>query len=214
MKGTLHIVVAAGAGVGLWLGLMGCKPAPTSRPDAPAGVAASAPAETAAPVRSEPLPVPTAPAPEAAPPTVQTTLSFAVDGALQELNAAVGNRIEPGFLVARLDVTGAEETVRQGREDLAAAELALQAARTNYLKQRQRIELGTPAQPAAEAAEAALKNALEQRNRALQHLETSIRRRQAVYLYAPLPAEVLGVHAVTGQVLRAGAPVVTLGAPR
>lgn len=196
------------------LGLSGCKPTPTSRPEAPAEVAASTPAATAAPVRSESLPVPTAPAPEAVLPTVQTTLSFAVDGTLRELNAAAGGRVEPGFLVARLDVTGAEETVRQGREDLAAAELALQAARTNYLKQRQWIELGQPGQPAADAAEAALKTALEQRNRALQQLETSIRRRQAVYLYAPLPAEVLKVHAVTGQVLRAGAPVVTLGAPR
>lgn len=67
-------------------------------------------------------------------------LAFRIGGRLTERRVDVGDTVEPGHLLARLDPTDEENGLRAAEASLAAANGQLSEARINYDRQRQLYE--------------------------------------------------------------------------
>jgi len=75
-------------------------------------------------------------------PETQVNLAFRIDGRMVERLVNVGDRLEAGKVVARLDRTNEENALRAARAELTAARARLTEARNNYQRQRELLQTG------------------------------------------------------------------------
>src|SRR5262249_1814874 len=103
----------------------------------------------------------------------EVALSFRIGGRILESDLKVGDRVEPGQLIARLESQNEQNTLRAAQANLAAAKAQLTQAQNHYERQETLLSQGwttranydqakkalTTAQSQVEAAEAQLKSA-------------------------------------------------------
>lgn len=130
-------------------------------------------------------------------------------GRISELRARPGDPVRRGDIVAVL--TADEDAVEESRQALAAAESALGAARTEYLKRVQLRETGRAVAPDdEEAARAAMERAAEQRNDALRRVQQVQREDNRRWVRSPADGRVESVLVQSNQAIHAGQDVLTI----
>jgi RND family efflux transporter MFP subunit len=142
----------------------------------------------------------------------EAAAGFRVSGKIIERLVDVGDRVVPGDVLARLDVTDYQLQLRSAEASLAAAERQLETAefalkRADALYRQQ---VTTKAQ--LEQAQLTYNQALATRDSQRSSLEQA--RNQVAYgeLKADKPGIVTAISADAGQVVAAGSPVVTVAA--
>lgn len=142
----------------------------------------------------------------------EAAAGFRVAGKIIERHVDIGDRVAPGDLLARIDVTDYQLQVRSAEASLAAAERQLETAdfalkRADALYRQQ---VTTKAQ--LEQAQLSFNQALATRDSQRSSLEQA--RNQVAYgeLKADKPGIVTTISADAGQVVAAGSPVVTVAA--
>ena len=93
---------------------------------------------------------------------VQADIAFRISGRVSDRLVSVGDAVEPGQLLARLDATDEENGLRAAEASLAAAEAQLSEARATYDRQRHLYDRGFVSRAGYERAEAALTTASAQ----------------------------------------------------
>jgi membrane fusion protein, multidrug efflux system len=142
----------------------------------------------------------------------EAAAGFRVAGKITERLVDIGDRVMPGDVLARLDVTDYQLQMRSAEASLAAAERQLETAdfalkRADALYRQQ---VTTKAQ--LEQAQLSYNQALATRDSQRSSLEQA--RNQVAYgeLKADKPGIVTAISADAGQVVAAGSPVVTVAA--
>jgi RND family efflux transporter MFP subunit len=142
----------------------------------------------------------------------EAAAGFRVAGKIVERSVDIGDRVLPGDVLARLDVTDYELQMHSAEASLAAAERQLETAdfalkRADALYRQQ---VTTKAQ--LEQAQLSYNQALATRDSQRSSLEQA--RNQVAYgeLKADKPGIVTAISADAGQVVSAGSPVVTVAA--
>lgn len=135
-------------------------------------------------------------------------LAFRIGGRMVERLVDVGDQVEPGQVIARLDSTDEENGLRAAEASLAAAEGQLSEARINYDRQRQLYERQIAARAAFERAEQVFTTA--QANVDAQQAQVGIARRRLsdTELTADAPGVITEVGAEPGEVVQPGRMVV------
>ncbi|MGE7367501.1 efflux RND transporter periplasmic adaptor subunit [Neorhizobium sp. NPDC001467] len=140
----------------------------------------------------------------------QMDLGFRVAGKITERLVDVGERVKPGTVLARLDAVDLELAVRRAEADLASADKQVEIS---ALARRRAENLASKnIAPQAELEQSVLSadQALSARQSALSALEQA--RNQVAYaeLKSDVTGIVTGVSAEAGQVVSAGAPVISV----
>ncbi|PZR00399.1 MAG: efflux transporter periplasmic adaptor subunit [Cereibacter sphaeroides] len=141
---------------------------------------------------------------------VQADLGFRISGRMVERLVNVGENVEAGQLLARLDPTDEENGVRSAEAALTAAEAQLSEARANYDRQRQLYDRGFLARAGYERAEATLNTANAQADSARAQYGIAARRLNDTSLYADAPGVVTATGAEAGEVVTAGRSIVQI----
>lgn len=146
-------------------------------------------------------------------PKVQTALGFRVGGLLVARDVDTGDVVTMGQQLAALDPTSLELAVRSARADLANAEATLANAQSVEQRTRALFKTGTQTQAAVESTEQtrqAAQSSVVQAQSALQKAEEQL---SYTRITASFDGVVTATSAEVGQVVAAGASVVTLARP-
>jgi RND family efflux transporter MFP subunit len=135
---------------------------------------------------------------------VQVDLGFRIGGRMLERLVSVGDTVEAGQALARLDPVDEQNGLRAAEANLAAAEAQLSEARSTYDRQRQLYDRGFLARAGLERAEAALTTATSMADAAAAQYGIATRRLNDTALYADAPGVVTAVGAEPGEVVTAG----------
>jgi len=138
----------------------------------------------------------------------EVSLAFRVGGRMIERSVNVGDRVEAGQRVARLESVTAENAVQTARANLAAAAARLADARLEFDRQEALLARGVAARATFDRASKARQAAEAQVDAARAQLDTA--REQLTYteLYADAPGAVTARGAEPGEVVAAGQMVV------
>lgn len=143
-------------------------------------------------------------------PRIESTLSFRVPGKIVERAVNVGDRVDVGQLIARLDETDLKLAENSARAALAAARSRRDVANDNL----ERAKVLLPKAIISQAAYDTRRNELDAAVAALDSAEAQLRQAVNAVGYARLEADKAGtVTAVTGepgQVVNAGQAIITL----
>jgi RND family efflux transporter MFP subunit len=141
---------------------------------------------------------------------VQVDLAFRIGGRLEERAIGVGDTVEAGQLIARLDPSDEENGLRAAEASLIAAEGQLNEARANFERQRQLYDRGFLARAGYERAETTLSNATAQVDSVRAQYMIAKRRLNDANLYADAPGRVTAIGAEPGEVVQAGRMIVQI----
>lgn len=134
----------------------------------------------------------------------EVNLAFRVGQRMVERNVNVGDRVEAGQLVARLESTTFDNSVATARANLAAAQAGAADARLDYDRQRQLFERGVAPRARFESSGKARDAAVARADAAQAQLATAQEQRRYTELYADAPGAVTAVGAEPGEVVAAG----------
>jgi RND family efflux transporter MFP subunit len=138
----------------------------------------------------------------------EINLSFRIDGRMIERTVDVGDKVEPGQLVARLDPQNEESALQSVRAQLTAARAQLVEAQSNHVRMRDLVAEDAVSRATFDQAVAALKTAQAQ----VESVQSQVTLAENRLSYTRLVADVAGV--VTdrgpepGEVVPAGRMVV------
>ncbi len=138
----------------------------------------------------------------------QINLSFRIDGRMIERMVDIGDKVEPGQLVARLDPQNEESALQSVRAQLNAARAQLVEAQSNHARMRDLVAEDAVSRATFDQAVAALKTAQSQ----VESMQSQVTLAENRLSYTRLVSEVAGV--VTdrgpepGEVVPAGRMVV------
>ncbi len=141
---------------------------------------------------------------------IQVDLAFRIGGRMTERLVGVGDTVEAGQLVARLDPTDEENALRGARASLASAEGQLSEARINYERQRTLVERDIAARVTLERAEQVFISAQAAVDAATAQVGISQRRLDDTELRADAPGVITAVGAEPGEVVGAGRMIVQI----
>ncbi len=141
---------------------------------------------------------------------VQIDLSFRIGGRVMERLVNVGDSVEAGQLVARLDPSDEENNLRAAEASLNAADGQLSEARLNYDRQRHLFDRQIVARAALDRVEQALNTARAASDAAQANVGIAQRRLDDTELRADAPGVVTIVNVEPGEVTAAGRMVVQL----
>jgi len=141
---------------------------------------------------------------------VQVDLAFRIGGRLEDRLTAVGDHVEAGQLMARLDPSDEENGLRAAEASLIAAEGQLTEARANFERQRQLYDRGFLARAGYERAETTLSNATAQVDSVRAQYLIAKRRLNDANLYADAPGRVTAIGAEPGEVVQPGRMIVQI----
>ena len=134
---------------------------------------------------------------------VQIDLSFRIGGRVMERLVNVGDTVEAGQLVARLDPSDEENNLRAAEASLNAADGQLSEARLNYDRQRHLFDRQIVARAALDRAEQALNTARAASDAAQANVGIAQRRLDDTELHADAPGVVTIVDVEPGEVTAA-----------
>jgi membrane fusion protein, multidrug efflux system len=135
---------------------------------------------------------------------VEVDLGFRIGGRMVERLVRVGDVVEPGQLVARLDPTDEENGLRAAEASLAAVEGQLSEARLDYERQRHLYERRVAARVAFERAEQVFSTAQAAVDAANAQAGIARRRLDDTELRVDAPGVVTAIGAEPGEVVQAG----------
>jgi RND family efflux transporter MFP subunit len=141
---------------------------------------------------------------------VQVDLAFRIGGRLLERTVGVGETVEPGQVIARLDPADEENALRGAQAGLTAAAAQLSEARSNYDRQRQLFERDVISQAGLQRAEQTFTSAQGAYDAAAAQVGIAERRLADTVLTADAPGVVTAVGAEAGEVVTAGRRIVKL----
>lgn len=138
----------------------------------------------------------------------EVSLAFRVGQRLVERKVNVGDRVEPGQLVARVEAITFDNAVQAARAHLAAVEAAAGDARLELERQRSLFERGVASRARFETAQAARDASAAQVDAAQAQLATAREQRSFAELHADAAGTVTAVGAEPGEVVAAGQMIV------
>ena len=141
---------------------------------------------------------------------VEADLGFRIGGRLVERLVNVGDVVEPGQVLARLDPTDEENGLRAAEASLSAVEGQLVEAEANFVRQRQLYDRGFLARAGFDRAEASLTTALAATDAARAQYGIARRRLNDTVLYADAPGTVTARGAEPGEVVTPGRMIVQI----
>lgn len=139
---------------------------------------------------------------------VEVDFAFRIGGRLLERLAGVGDTVEPGQVIARLDPADEENALRGAEAGLTASAAQLSEARSNYDRQRRLFERDIVSRAGLERAEQAFTSAQSAYDAAEAQVGIARRRLADTELVADAPGVVTAVGAEVGEVVSAGRRIV------
>ncbi len=138
----------------------------------------------------------------------EINLAFRIDGRMLERTANVGENVQPGQLVARLDSQNEESSLQAAQAQLLAARARLSEARNNFERFRDLVAENAVSRSSFEQAESAMKTAESQ----VETAQTQVTLAQNRLSYTRLVSDTAGVvtaqGAEPGEVVGAGRMIV------
>ncbi|HEX5079280.1 MAG TPA: efflux RND transporter periplasmic adaptor subunit [Geminicoccaceae bacterium] len=131
-------------------------------------------------------------------------LAFRIEGRMTERLVGVGDQVEPGQVVARLDPQNEENALRAARADLAAATGQLTEAQNNYQRQSTLLADGWTTRVRYDEARQTLETARSRADAAQAQLYIAQNLVGYTELIADAPGVVAAVGAEPGEVVQAG----------
>jgi RND family efflux transporter MFP subunit len=141
---------------------------------------------------------------------IQVDLAFRIGGRMVERLVSVGDTVEAGQVIARLDATDEENALRAAEASLIAANGQLSEARINYDRQRHLYERQIAARVAFERAEQVFISTQAAADAAQAQVGIASRRVDDTVLLADAPGTVTAVGAEPGEVVQPGRMIVQL----
>lgn len=139
---------------------------------------------------------------------IQVDLAFRIGGRMIERLVNVGDTVDAGQLVARLDATDEQNGLRAAEATLLAANGQLSEARLNYERQRHLYERQIAARVAFERAEQVYTSARAAAEAAEAQVGIALRRLDDTELFADAPGVVTAVGSEPGEVVQPGRMIV------
>lgn len=139
-------------------------------------------------------------------PREELKLAFRIDGKLTERLVTLGDTVRRNQLLARLDPTNEQNALRASEAELAAAQASLTQANNN----ESRLRRNSAAQEQIDQAVQQVRSAQAQRDAAEAKLRIAQDRVTYNELLADAPGVVIAKGAETGEIVRAGQPVIVL----
>lgn len=149
--------------------------------------------------------------------------SFRIDGRMIERTVDIGDTVEPGQLVARLDPQNEESALQSVRAQLNAAQAQLVEARSNHARMRDLVAEDAVSRASFDQAVAMLKTAEAQVESMQSQVRLAENRLSYTQLYSdvagvvtargPEPGEVVAAGRMVIQVARAGSRDAVFGVP-
>jgi RND family efflux transporter MFP subunit len=138
----------------------------------------------------------------------EVDLALRIGGRLIERLVNVGDRVEPGQLVARLDAEDQENQLRAARADLAAASGQLVEAENNFERQTTLLADGWTTRVRYDEARQAFETTQSRVDAAQAQLNIAVIRLADTELFADSAGTVTAVGAQPGEVVQAGRMIV------
>jgi membrane fusion protein (multidrug efflux system) len=140
----------------------------------------------------------------------EAALRAEVGGAVLEVLAEAGERVEPGRTLARIDASSLQDALLAARSGVAAATNALKVAEADARRARTLAEAGATAVQQAEQAEAAVEGARAQLADAQARLAVAEQQVGKTRVRAPFRGVVAQRQVSAGDVVAPGAPLFTV----
>ncbi|MGB7972932.1 MAG: efflux RND transporter periplasmic adaptor subunit [Roseiarcus sp.] len=140
----------------------------------------------------------------------EVSLSFRLDGRMIERPVRLGDALNTGQLVARLDPQIQDNALRSAEANVASAEAVLTQARLTFSRQQQLLKDGWTPRAQFDEAEQKLLSAQAQVDSAKAQLRTAREQQSYTTLSADASGTVTAVGAEPGEVVHAGQMVVQL----
>jgi RND family efflux transporter MFP subunit len=140
----------------------------------------------------------------------EATLAFRIPGRMVERLVNVGDRVEAGQPLARLERANEENALRSARAALLAAEAALVEARNDHWRQTELLRSGFATRARVDQATQRLQAATSQVESAQAQFSIAEDRLGYTVLYADAPGTVTARRAEQGEVVAAGQPIFVL----
>lgn len=138
----------------------------------------------------------------------QVNFAFRLDGRLLERLVGVGDVIQPGQVIGRLDPLIQKNNVRQSRANLSSAQAQLVQARNAFRRQQSLLKDGWTTQARFDEAQEALQSAEAQVESAAAQLRNAEEQLSFTELQADAAGTVTATGAEPGEVVRAGQMIV------
>jgi RND family efflux transporter MFP subunit len=140
----------------------------------------------------------------------EVSLAFRIPGRMTERLVNVGDKVEPGQVLARLDPQDEENALRSARANLAAAQAQLSHARYAYQRQQDLLAQGFTTRALYDTAQRDLRSAQSQVDDAEAQLRMASDRVSFTVLEADGGGTVTARGAEPGEVVQAGQMIVQL----
>jgi RND family efflux transporter MFP subunit len=140
----------------------------------------------------------------------EVNLGFRIDGRMVERLVNVGDRVTAGQVVARLDRTNEENSLRAARAALAAAQAQLVEARANYGRARELLRTGFGTRQRYDQAAQQLQTATSAEDSAQAQVNIAENRLGYTVLLADAPGTVTARGAEPGEVVAPGRMIIRL----
>jgi membrane fusion protein, multidrug efflux system len=140
----------------------------------------------------------------------EVALAFRISGRLLENSGKLGDRVQPGQLIARLESQNELNTLRQAQAALAAAQGQLTQARNHFVRQETLLAQGWTTRANFDQATQAQQTAQSQVDAAEAQLKTAHDLVSFTELKADAPGVITTVGPAAGEVVQAGQMVVRL----
>jgi membrane fusion protein, multidrug efflux system len=140
----------------------------------------------------------------------EAALAFRISGRMIERPVNLGDRVEPGQVIAKLDPENERNTLRSAEAALTAAQGQLNYARNHFDRQRQLLANGHTTRARFDQAQKALQNAQSSVDNATAQLQIARDRVGYTTLKADAAGTVTARGAEPGEVVQAGQMIVRL----
>jgi RND family efflux transporter MFP subunit len=141
---------------------------------------------------------------------VEMNLGFRVAGKITERRVNIGDRVQPGDVIARIDATDYELATKTAEANLAAAEKGVGTADLANKRAQQLFDKSVTAKSQLEQASLSYDQAVSTRDAARSSLDQAKNQVSYAELKADQSGIVTAISADTGTVVAAGTPVATV----
>jgi len=140
----------------------------------------------------------------------ETNLSFRTGGLITRLNAAVGQRVQKGQLLAQLDQKDAQLALEQAQLDVNNAKVQLETATSSFERVKQLYQSNNASLSDYDQAKSTLSNAQSGYEISLKRLDLQKSQVSYTSLRAPMSGVVSAVNVQMNEVIRAGQSILTM----